>query len=346
MNSLYLCLESIADITFGISPKFNINANKSTLPFTGLFTVQFRVPALDTDHVAETIPTLFILMKDRNRATFKSAFEFVKKRLVEKYNYKMEKQSDDMKRIIGFDYEVALREEYCSIFEIDECNGCLMHFSSNIYKNMISYGMKDALDYTIEDNREFYHTVQKIKVISLLPPDLQLDGWEIVKEELKDSVPYGFKRKLKKFMKKYFEKWYVKGEHFELKHWNFYRSTNRTQGSIEASHKVWHQKIGSHPLIWKFVEFLQMEDALAEMRYEQIQAHFGKTRRKRINERKKEDALERLWNCLDDEYLSISEFLACASVAIKMNWKVLKKLVTEYEISYFFNVEKFFNEDE
>ncbi len=278
-------------------------------------------------------------MKNQQRETFTQAFTHVKTRLQDTYNYNMEKCSDDAIRSVSFDYEIALREEYTSILEIDECNGCFMHFSSNIYKNGLSYGLKDALNYEIKRNRPFIYAFNKIKCLGLLPEEKQLTGWTLVQDELINTVPYGYKKIVKRFITDYFQLWYVSGIHFGQKDWLFHRSANRTQACIEVQHRNWHQKIRSHPLLWRFIEFLTRQDALAELRYEQIQAHNGKTRLKRVNERHKEDSLTRLWDMLDagDKILNISQFLSLASVTIKMNWKVLDKLLADYNKTYYYN---------
>ncbi len=298
------------------------------------------MPSIDaTEYVAETIPTLYILMKNRNRSTFKKAFKYVRERLAsEDFNYNMEKKSETDKRIASFDYEIAERDEYSTAFCIDEKKGCLTHFSSNIYLNFVSYHLKPALDYSIPENRPFFHTYTKIKCISLLPPDLQLKGWhKFVKPELKRKCLPDFKPLLNEWIKQYFEPWYINGEHYQLSDWNFYLSHSRSQACIENQHKNWHQKIKSHPLIWPFVEFLQKEDALAGLRYEQIQQHGGKTRSKRVDEREKEHHLKRLWHLLNIKYVTISQFLSCAAPIIKMNWAVRDKLYKKYKITYLIN---------
>ncbi len=273
-------------------------------------------------------------MKDRNRKTFKKAFAYVRKRLA-LLGYNMQKKSENDKRIAAFDYEIAEREEYCIAFCIDVCQGCFMHFSNNIYTNMISYELKPALDYSKKKNRAFFHAYRQVKCIGLLPIHLQRKGWSIVKAKLKRTVPNGFKRALNNWITNYFELYYISGKHFALSDWNFWDEHNRTQGKIESGHKIWHHEVGSHPLIWKFVMWLQRIDALARLKYERIQANGGKTKLKKADEREKEDHLNRLWHCLHRKQISITIFLNCAAVAINMNWKLLQSLYEKYEIAYF-----------
>ncbi len=332
-------MPQICDLTFSITPKFAINNNTKALPWAAFFSAQFRVKASDTDHVSETIPTLYILMKNRNRSTYKAAFEYVVARLAgPAFGYNLQKQNDAEDRVASFDYEKAEREEYSKAFKIDVTGGCFMHVSSNFYINLCAYGMKDALDYKKKTNRPFFQAYRTIKCIGLLPLHKMREGWEICKANLLATVPHGFKTKLKNWIKNYFELWYMNesatAKYFALSDWNFYLSNDRTQGSIEGQHRIWHLKAGSHPLIWQFIEFLQEEDALAQLRYNQIQANNGKTRVKRCDEREKEDQLGRLWYLLEHDQISVAAFLECSSVAINMNWDVLHSLYSDYDLTY------------
>ncbi len=331
---MYNCAEVLCDLTFAIVPGFSVAANKKSRPWAALFTAQFRSGRNTVDNVSETIPTLFILMNDRHRSTFKAAFEHVVARLALLFNYRLQKKNAYVKRIAAFDYEIAERDEYCKAFQIDVKKGCWMHLSGNIWQNFVKYGMKDALDYDKPGNRPFFHAYRKVKCLALLPLCEMENGWQLVRQELLDTVPHGFKGKLRSWIQDYFETYYIDGV-YKLSDWNFYRDHDRTQGCIEVQHMIWHQSIGAHPLIWQFIEFLLREDALAQLRYEQIIANDGQTRWKRSSERTKEFHLTQLWDCLDHGRVSILQFLACASVAVSMKWKALDKLYETYGITYY-----------
>ena len=121
---------------------------------------------------------------------------------------------------------------------------------------------------------------------------------------------------------------------FKLSDWNFYRSTDRTQNVIERTHKKWLKKGGYHPLPLPFLDLLREIDALAHIRYLQIN-HYGKTRLKSPDEREKEDNLSRLWDLLDANLMNVKEFLTCSSVTLRTNFAALDALYDKHDITYY-----------
>ena len=102
---------------------------------------------------------------------------------------------------------------------------------------------------------EYFYAHRKIKCIGLLPIEKMVDAWKMVKAELIATAPHGSKQRTRDFVR-YFEDTYVNESEaiYTLSDWCFHQSHNRSQTCIEASHFCWHQKVGTHPMIWDFME--------------------------------------------------------------------------------------------
>ena len=323
--------ESICDFTFAVTPKFGIAANKDYVKYVQLFSCHFNPPNIDIDHVNEGIPTLFILMANKSRKLYRSAFQYVAKRLKD-LGCDVQYKPNGEKRISAFDYELHEREEFASAFAIDVIKGCLMHFSGNVRKNFQIKGFHTFFKSKKKKHKQFILKYLMVRCISLLPESKVGDGWNLVKSEMLKSCPKGYKIKLRDFCG-YFENTYINGL-FKLSDWNFYRSDDRTQNIIERTHKKWLKKAGHHPLPIPFLDTLREIDALGHIRYLQIQQH-AKTRLKAPDERLKEDNLSRLWDLLDINLITIKQFLTCTSVVLRTNFRVLDALYDKYDISYY-----------
>ena len=325
------CDESICDFTFAVTPTFGIAANKDLVKYVQLFCCHFKTSNIDMFHVHEAIPTLFILMANKSKKLYRSAFKYVVNRL-RQLGCNVHNKPNDKKRICAFDYEIHERDEFAEAFAIDIVKGCLMHFSGNVRKNFQVKGFQALFKSKDKKHKRFIFTYTMIRCVSLLPEKSVYDGWEIVKAELMKLCPRGYKQKLNNFIL-YFENTYMDGL-FKLSDWNFYRSDDRTQNVIERTHKTWLKKAGHHPLPIPFLNLLREIEALAHIRYLQIQ-QYGKTRLKSSDEREKEDHLSRLWDLYDSELISIKEFLTCSSFTLRTNFKALDTLYDKYDITYY-----------
>ena len=179
---------------------------------------------------------------------------------------------------------------------------------------------------------------RKIKCIGFLPENRMIPAWQAVKAELLELAPYGAKGKTRIFVK-YFEDNYCNENDTEsvytISDWSWYRCHYRSQASIESSHFCWHQKAGTHPMVWEYMDWLQKTDALAQIRCEQIQEPGGLTNLKRPNERQKERTLDQLWDRLDAgilgrldaDSLTDEQFLSAVAVAVKMNFAGLDRFL-------------------
>jgi hypothetical protein len=312
-------------------PRFGLAANKKKLPFAAFFSSQFRI-ATDIDHVSECIPSLFILFTDRSRANLARGFKYVADRLLE-LGYDVNHRKDGRQRRAGFDYEVALREEYPRHMKVEFAEGCMMHLGGNIRKHAVCEGLSDFMNQ--EKYPLYFYAHRKIKCISLLPKEKMLSAWRMVKAELIREAPYGSKQKTRNFCQ-YFDDTYCNeddsGSTYTISDWCFHRSHNRTQACIESGHFCWHQKAGTHSMCWEFMDWMSQMDAMARIRYDQIKAHGGLTHLKKPEERKKERALDQLWDLLDEETLSVDQFLSAAAVALKMHFAGLDRLLGRFGV--------------
>ena len=155
-----------------------------------------------------------------------------------------------------------------NVFPDAEMTGCLFHLAKNLYRKVVELGLK----VTYETNSEFNQSIKSFTALAFLPPNHVLDGFlELTSDEL---VPMDFLS--------YFEVNYIGAERgsrqnryrtappFPINLWNVFNRVNngqpRTNNSLEAFHNALQRVTNSHPAIWRLIECLRREEALASKR--------------------------------------------------------------------------------
>eukprot|EP01084_Bolivina_argentea_P026376 49039_1 len=320
LKLVLLAVEWLIDGTFQICPSFGLAALKKKNAYVQLIHIEYRVPAENDERVDETINVINLLCKNKQRKLYDRAFEYLYKRAF-KLGCDFAYKPIDFVRRASMDYEHGLRASASKKLYIDKQDGCLSHFSICIYRNFISKGLKPALE-----EKQFMYAYYMCKAVSLLPRHQMPDGLKICIEELQRSCPWEFENQNKEVIDYILSEWRDK---WGYDAWCFHRMKNRTQAKIENRHMGWHGRFGTHPLIWEFVEELQVTDALETIKAQQLYIH-GQTRMKNPDERTKEVELKSLWDMLECGSMDIKTFLKCGSAALKNRFETLEKIMDKF----------------
>jgi hypothetical protein len=242
------CTHWFADGTFKTSPP--------------LFSQVYTIHALIYNDI---IPTIFVLMPNRTESTYNRVFSALK-------SLKLNLQPTT----IMTDFERSSMNAFHSAFPNAIQRGCFFHLSQSIWRRIQqTEGLKDK--YT--DDSDFALQVRHLASLAFVPVDDVVGAFE----ELIDS-PY-FRENSPKLQPivDYFEDTWI-GRPLRQNHrrnpcfahslWNCYDATKadlpKTNNSVEGWHYGFNQLLGAHhPTIWKFINGLQKEQSLNELKVEQ-----------------------------------------------------------------------------
>lgn len=230
----------LSDGTFRVAPK----------PFTQLFTVHAYIFKM-------RFPVIYCLMKKKNNESYKEFFLHLKCIL-----------GDFEPNYIVFDFEVALRNMFGSVFKHTKMFGCFFHFCQLIWRTL----QENNLSSLYKTNVSFRTHIKHIIALCFVPPHL-ID--EYVKEILKgveDELRVQFTVIFDFFEKNYLCKFNDESIN-DYKFWSVFarilENCPRTTNSVEAWHRhVNNANIVPHPNICKLIEFLQRNEKIVNIKYQ------------------------------------------------------------------------------
>ena len=108
---------------------------------------------------------------------------------------------------------------------------------------------------------------------------------------------------------------------FPLQMWSSYEGMKhdlpKTNNAIEGWHRAFLQQVsGNHPSVWKFLEALQREQSLTEVKTEQLLSGMTCDKRKK-KYRESETCLKNLISCFDD-HSDIVEYVSAVAHNIRL----------------------------
>ena len=183
---------------------------------------------------------------------------------------------------IMVDFELAVINSLESIFPECEIKGCFFHLSQNIYRKIQENGLLKRY----QEDCDFALIVRMIPALAFVPADEVIGAFE----NLSDIIPQELRS-----VADYFEDFYIgrpqrRGRRqptFSVTMWNMnLRSEEelpKTNNSVEGWHRSFQSNVGSyHPTLWKFITFIQREQALQQVHCIQVLAgHPSQPQRKK-----------------------------------------------------------------
>ena len=205
------------------------------------------------------IPTVYILMSQRTEEAYLNAFVQLKQ-LDPRIN----------PTTIMTDYETAAINAFKVAFPNAHLRGCFFHFMQCLYRHVQLLGLSGRYVQELD----FAHNIKQLGALAFVPVPDVIDSFErlILTDFFRDNeevLP----------LVDYFEETWIgvvrrgqrRSARFEIALWNCYDAVKdglpKTNNSVEG----WHNEFGSllsanHPSIWKFIEGLQKQQSLNEMK--------------------------------------------------------------------------------
>lgn len=295
----------LLDGTFKCTPRLNSNQKGAdTKPFAQVLTLHGVV--VDREHQETSMSCVFALVVSKKKEDYIDVFQCVCDLLDDiSVTPQFTTFSRDFERGLGSAIEATFGKNR----EITQI-GCLFHFIQACNKNL----NKLFLFTLYRGNKAFYSIVRRLYMCSLLPKTSMTEAAESVLVELEKFELAGWKGKIKKFTK-YFRGTWLSGKMYKLGEWCFNKQKFRTNNTLERWNQEFGKRTGNYPTIFKFIQSIQLEDADSIEKFNSIDQGIGTVRKRRKIRRKKEEAINALWVELDNNNISISNFLTKAASA-------------------------------
>lgn len=206
------------------------------------------------------IPLVYALLPDKTEATYTRLLTGVK----------------DIEPTVSpisilMDFELAMMNAVSAAFPQTRQRGCFFHFSQCFFRHVQSEGLQRRY----EAEPEFALTMRLLPALAFVPAANVVDIFEQLCED--NVIPQEAQGVLD-----YFEDTWIgrpqrrhrRPPRFPHVMWNCFDGVNedlpKTNNSVEGWHRGFDQQVSSnHPNIWKFIEALQREQSLNELKIEQ-----------------------------------------------------------------------------
>lgn len=269
LRRLGSCRIWMADGTFSSVPSI----------FTQLYTIHGCLHKKDdeTGHIEiKSIPLVYVLTPSKKEATYERLLNC----LIDISDVHLEPE------VFISDFEESFINAIKKVFPNVSHHGCYFHFSQCVIRHVAALGLKQR--YNTDD--EFALNVKMLIALAFVHPDFVIRGFESVKS----SDYYRDPANNLSDLVKYFKKTWIgvvrsngqSSAKFPIPLWNCYHTVinndPQTNNAMEGWHNSFHQRVGkSHEQLGKFIHALQVEQASAEITWEQFNAGRTVTTRKR-----------------------------------------------------------------
>ena len=181
--------------------------------------------------------------------------------------------------IVVTDYEKAAINGFEKVFQDVTIQGCFFHFSQCIFRSTQSHGLQKLY----EENCEFALKMRMVAALAFVHPQSVVHYFD----HLCDHVVFPLEAQP---VLNYFEDTWIgrpdrrqvrRPPHFNIELWNCYESARimgcKTNNICEAWHRSFNMFIVNHPIMWKFIKTLKMEQAETSVVREQNISGQGRT---------------------------------------------------------------------
>lgn len=314
------------DVSFQFTPKIS-PTSKTSIPYKGGLHILATFSTKDAQHTNVTIPCATILFRAAkpDADTYDDAFKYLIIRCKEVHGIDI--IPDEAVHVMA-DFEAALKIAIKRNWKVIY-HHCLFHHGQALNTNLDDKHLKGLYQQNAKDfDFKFYCYIRRFHALPLLPPKLVPLAWNILSKQYKDCVPSAHQAKFKKWLM-YHQKFWMKDGTF-MGEWNCYRSSIRTNNSLETRNNLINKRFGSHPYLFKWIWFLSQWYADSQLQFEQYKIH-GKGNLKSPRERLKELVLNKCWDFIDEHQSEkdILLFLERTSIALNSNTTVgaLKRML-------------------
>lgn len=245
------------------------------------------------------VPTVYILMSNRTERTYLTAFNQLKV---------LEPRLNPLS--IMTDFELAAINAFKIVFPAVNQRGCFFHFKQYIFRRVQALGLAEQY----MNDGTFAHQIKMLGSLAFVPEAEVLDAFEQLGNtefyrDNEEAIP----------LLDYFEETWIgmvrrgrrRPPKFSISLWNCYEGVRedlpKTNNSVEGWHNEFSSLIGAnHPSIWKFIEGLQKQQSINEMKI--IQYLSG--RNEDEGRRTYRDVAKRILNIVNDyPNLAILDYL-------------------------------------
>lgn len=200
------------------------------------------------------LPCVFCCTEDKSQDTYTSIFKIIKDRLPE--------WSPETAMC---DFELSAIRAFGNEYPQTNITGCLFHLSQSVYRQAVDRGLKRAY----VDDEVIRNHVKFLPALAFIPEDDVSDTFS----RIQDSADFPQNDEIQDLYD-YFETTYVGREirggrrrvpRFPPRLWNQHSRMTERLGRTNNMVEAWHRGIqasldGSHPSLWKFLKFLQLEE--------------------------------------------------------------------------------------
>lgn len=223
-----------------------------------LFYQLFTVHALVN---GRTVTCIYALLQNKTQDTYTKLFN-----ILTTLNANLKPTS------VMIDFEMAVINSLEIVFPESEVKGCFFHLSQNIYRKIQENGLQQRY----QEDSNFALKLRMIPALAFVPTDDVVGAFEQLSEILPPES---------RAVADYFEDAYIgrpqrRGRRqpiFAIEMWNMHNRAGdelpKTNNSVEGWHRSFQCNVGSsHPTIWKFIGYIQREQALQQVYCTQILA--------------------------------------------------------------------------
>lgn len=251
------------DGTFKVSPRL----------FCQLYTIH-------VDLNNQTIPVLYALLPYKTKEIYYNLFTIVKSFIPEA----------NPNRIV-VDFEQIVIKSLSSIFPYSTVNGCYFHLTQSVWRRIQSNGQ--VLN-RYKNDIQFSLFIRMILSLAFIPiDDVQISFYLLTTSDYIISNFQDFCDILS-----YFEENYIgimndndnKPPRFPIPLWNVYVPTlnnmARTNNGVEGWHSGFMKSVKcSHPTLYKFINFLRMDENFQSLKISQIESgHTSRNKKKKYSD--------------------------------------------------------------
>ena len=314
------------DVSFKATPKISPTSTE-TIPYKGALHLLAVFDPINVTQTPMAVPCATLLFKAAkpDADTYDLGLQYLRDQCIETHDVNIINMKQN---IIGMgDYERPLRIAINRHWTQMIMKACLFHYSQALNSNIGDKGLQSLYQSTGKNhNFQFYCFIRNFHVLPLLPPSLVPRGWNLLAGCYKSYTPPKFQENCLRWLMYHKNYWMKNGEF--IKEWNCYRSSIRTNNSLECRNNLVNVKFGAHPFLFEFVWKLGEWFAIGFVNFEQFVKH-KKGNKKHPREILKEQVLLKLWDFIDNHQsdADILSFLKTTSKALKANKKTLQKML-------------------